>query len=526
MLLLSCRSESAERSARGLIPVTTKSPGRGAFVREQSAALFVGVSQFTSAQPLANLRYTVDDAVDLAYAFAMERKIALVDPKQVALALTGEPRKSESQEKLQKLRTAGAVVAPATLDSVQALLGRQAAAAGRDGLLILAFASHGFSRDGTPYVLTSTSRFEDTVSSLSAAKVSDLASTSKALRSLIFIDACRDRVPPGARGVRSPAPVAQYMEGAIGQVIFYAATPGNYAYEDEHSKNGVFTKAVIDGLLGCGPRTVQGVVTVEKLSRFVEDRVLQWIRDNRDPLLRKATQVSMDADTKTMPLSSCEKPPPPKSVAFVKSSLTVLGNDAKELWRRTFAGDITRAQVEDVDADGTNEVLAVVGNTLLAIDALENDLWSLDAKLPIQQLIIGPLFSEKRKRQLVTITDSTLFLIDHDGTRLATHTYPYRLQHVRVDRPTSRHERKIIVTAEGGRVFMLDPDGKPKMEAWSGRVSAPVTKLDILDFNNDSYRDIELTTATGRVYLDFEGKVIRTENVHFTLLSPAKQPTR
>jgi hypothetical protein len=505
---------------RPVSPAPTQA--RGAFVREQSAALFVGVREFAAAPSLTGVRYTVDDAVDLAYAFALERKVNLVDPHRVALALTGEPRKLASQERLKKLRAAGANVSAATLESVRALLDRQAAAAGANGLLILGFASHGFSRDGTPYVLTSTSRYEDTVSSLSAAKVFDIASTSKAQRSLIFIDACRERVT-GARGVRIPAPVAQYMKGAIGQVVFYAAAPGNYAYEDEVTKNGVFTKAVIDGLLGCGPRTVQGLVTVEKLSRFVEDRVLRWVQKHRDRSVLKATQVSMDVDTKTMPLASCTSAPPPMGVTVARNSLTAIGKDAKKLWRRTLDGFITRADVGDIDGDGTNEVLAAIGSKVIAIDALEDELWTFDTKAPIRQFLIEHLFS-KAKRQLVTLSDSTLSLIDHDGTLLASYAYPCRLQHVRVDQLTSSHDRRIIVTADGGRVFMLDPDGKPRAEVWSGVVSSPVTKLDIVDFNNDRYRDIALSTAKGRVYIDFDGQVIKSTGPQFQLLSPKKRP--
>jgi hypothetical protein len=519
VLLIFCADEEAEQETRGVRPVSlVTTTTRDAFKPEQSAALFVGVREFSSAQPLSNLRYTVDDAVDLAHAFALGSKIALVDPKQVALALTGEPRKTESQEKLKKLLIAGAIVRPATLGSVQALLTRQAAAVGKDGLLILGFASHGFSRDGVPYVLTSNSRYEDTFSSLSAAKVFDIAS--KAQRSLIFIDACRERVA-GARGPRTPAPLVQYMKGKYGQVVFYAAAPGNYAYED--AGNGVFTKAVIEGLLSCSPRTMQGMVTVEKLARFVEDRVLSWTRRNRDRLILKATQVSMDADTKLMPLASCMRAPSPADVTFAGSTLTVFGVDKKPLWRRTLDGLITRAELADIDEDGINEVLAVVGSKLIAIDALESDLWTFDTRAPIRQLIVKRLFSEKRKRQLIAVCDSAFSIIDHDGMRLDTYPYPVRLGEILVDQVTARHGRMIIVTGDGGRVSMVDPDRKPKAEVWSGLITPSLAKIDIIDFNNDGRREIKLTTPTGHVYLDFDGHVLKSPGATFELLPPKRR---
>jgi hypothetical protein len=521
VLLVSCAEEGSEGDTRGVRPGTlVPTATHGAFVREQSAALFVGVREFAAAPSLTGVRYTVDDAVDLAYVFALERKVSLVDARRVALALTGEPRKADSQERLKKLRAAGAIVTTATLHDVLTLLERQAHAAGRDGLLILGFASHGFSRDGVPYVLTSTSQYENTVNSLSAAKVFDIADRSKARRSLIFIDACRERVA-GARGPHTPTPLVPFMKGKYGQVVFYAAAPGSFAYED--AGNGVFTKTIIEGLLSCSPRTVQGVVTVEKLSRFVEDRVLAWTRRNRDRSVLKATQVSMDADTKLMPLASCVAAPPPATVTFAGTTLTAFGVDKKELWRRTLDGLITRAEVADVDDDGINEVLATVGHKLIAIDALASDYWAVDTKGPVRQLIVERLFSEKRKRQLIAVSDSAFSIIDYDGTLLGMYPYSGRLQEIRVGQLTARHDRKIIVTADGGRVFMVDPDRKPKADVWAGLVTPPLTKLDVIDFNNDGHRDIELTTGKGRVYLDFDGKVLKSPGPYFQLLAPKRR---
>src|SRR5258706_448855 len=78
------------------------------FDRSQSAALFVGVRHFTHDENLTEVRYAVDDAVDLAFVFALDHNVHLVEAGRVVLALSGDPQKPESRQKLAALRAAGA----------------------------------------------------------------------------------------------------------------------------------------------------------------------------------------------------------------------------------------------------------------------------------------------------------------------------------------------------------------------------------------------------------------------------------
>src|SRR5438128_7050913 len=70
-----------------------------------SAGLFVGVRTFSADSSLTEVRYAVDDAIGLAYAFAIEPRSRLVDPSHVVLALSGEPQKDESRTRLETLKT-------------------------------------------------------------------------------------------------------------------------------------------------------------------------------------------------------------------------------------------------------------------------------------------------------------------------------------------------------------------------------------------------------------------------------------
>src|ERR1700741_4689154 len=79
------------------------------FDRRQSAGVLVGVSQFPGGF-VEEVPFAADDAVDLAYVFAFERRVSLVPPRRVMLVLSGRPMKPESRERLRELRDAGAEV--------------------------------------------------------------------------------------------------------------------------------------------------------------------------------------------------------------------------------------------------------------------------------------------------------------------------------------------------------------------------------------------------------------------------------
>ena len=74
-------------------------------------ALFVGARTFSEDGSLEMVPYAVDDAVDLAYRFALDPRVGLVRPKHVMLALSDQtPRKPISQRRLKMCQTQPASV--------------------------------------------------------------------------------------------------------------------------------------------------------------------------------------------------------------------------------------------------------------------------------------------------------------------------------------------------------------------------------------------------------------------------------
>lgn len=307
-VLSSCHSKPDSRGARPASDAVP--PAIEAFDPAESSALFVGVRRFRYDHTLAEVRYAVDDAIDLAALLALDDRIKLVDPSRVVLALSGEPEKPETQRSLQALVAAGAQVRSADGPDVLNLLDDQSRAAGRKGVFIVSFATHGFSKEGTQYLLTATSILRHQEGAISDSEVRDIASQSDAARSLIFIDACRERLTENQRSggpdARSAAPLLRAMAGVHGQVVLAAAAAGQYAYDDDSRRNGVFTAAVIDGLRCQAAADDRGVITVDSLASFVEQHVLAWVRRYRNAQVTHATQVSCEGSAKTMPLAACK----------------------------------------------------------------------------------------------------------------------------------------------------------------------------------------------------------------------------
>lgn len=275
----------------------------------QSAALFVGVREFTHDRTLTEVRYAVDDAIDLAHLLAFERAPRLIEPQRVVLALSGEPEKAESRLRLDELTRAGAKVRPAGHSEVLTLLESQSSAVGANGILIVAFATHGISDRGVQYLLASDSLLHRSGTKISDADVYDIVSRAGVRRALVLFDACRQRLTRDTRAgdvdPRSAAALLQEIAKTDGRVVLSAAAAGQYAYDDDSLRNGVFTAAVMDGLRCEAATNDRGFVTVDTLSSYVEDRVLQWIRRNRDRDARVATQLQCEGAAKKMPLAAC-----------------------------------------------------------------------------------------------------------------------------------------------------------------------------------------------------------------------------
>ena len=364
----------------------------------------MGASTAQSAS-LESIPYAVDDAVDLAYLVAFDKHIRLVVPPRIVLCLSGEPVKEESKQRLRALLAAGAVKRDAQPVRIRALLEKQAALVGSDGLLIVSIASHGFIRDGVPFILGASSLIESPETTLSATKMFDLISSLGVQRSLIFVDACRERLTPQRRGVlaaMTAAPLIDRIGRRRGQVVFYAAAAGQYAYDNDTARNGVFTKAVMDGLK-CDAAKVNGYVTASTLAGYVERSVRNWIRENRDPSVVSATQSDIDGGALNMPLAQCRP-----AARFGPSQASADGpmvrpefGDGTPPWSRDVGDEVVGTRVADLDADGAREVVFATRKKIGAFDSDGKSIWSVGNGARLTAYDVGRLFKEQYTNQVV-----------------------------------------------------------------------------------------------------------------------------
>jgi hypothetical protein len=491
------------------------------FDPRQSAALFVGVQEFPGDRTLSEVRYAVDDAIDLAWLFALDPRVSLVPPERVVLAISGKPQKHVSGERLRQLITAGAVVKTATQNDIETLLARQAALVGSGGVLVAAFATHGFQSDGAPHVLASSSVFERRETAIPTAKLAGIAAA--APRSILFFDSCREQMRRGVRAAIAP-PLFEGLTHTAGQVVF--AISGLYSWDNPQARNGAFTDTILDGLQCRAKTDAQGLVTVETLHAYTEKRLLTWVRKHRDPHAATAVQLTADGAARAMPLAFCTPPPPPLSpvrLAVDGASLIAFDLRNQELWRATFESRVTRTELADLDGDGANEVVAAAGGALFVFRPAGERWWSAEAVTAFE---IGDFYRRER-RQIATLSGPLLSVFDADGRLLSVYSHPGPLRHL--DKP------KIIVTAVNetlhetlhlrgplSTVFMLDPkDLRTGTPFWYGYVhpaGQSIERLEIVDRDNDGHRDIALITSSGTIHLDFDGRIIEAKNAQFGLV--------
>lgn len=489
------------------------------FDRAESTALFVGVKDFAHNET-PSVPYAVDDAIDLAHKFSLGPRTSLVPPRRVVLALSGSPEKPESAQRLSELKDKGAHIEKATSGDILNLLKAQIAQTGPNGIFVLSIATHGFLDDnGDPYILGSTSSIGTIDDSLRTATLFDIAG--RATRSLIFVDACRDRVSTSVRGEGSDektvAPFIRKMGLARGQVIFYAAAPGTYAYDDPVRQNGVFTAAVLDGLC-CKASAPHGEVIVSTLHTYVDREVSNWLKKNNKPPADPATQISMEGRTRNMPLSQCWRPKGPCSrVAIADSSITVYDDKTNKHWTKDLGERVVQAEVTDLDGDALCEVVVGLRSRIVAFDRDGNELWTKQyGELTLQTFITAELF-RKHTNHIVAVWNDTrsstsrLAVIDPSGSEQSSYEHDGTLQHVAVARPTSRHLPRIVATADQN-VFVLESKKTGSVNlAWSKVLGLPNDTIESLRIvgNEDSPRDISVSAKSGTTVFDFEGKIIR-----------------
>ena len=321
------------------------------FDAAESAGLFVGIRTFEDAE-LAEVPFAVDDAIDLAHLFVLE--LALIDPRHVTLALSGEPQKPESVARLRRLVDAGAIKDEASLTKIYKQLERRSGQTGAHGLLVVTMATHGFNVGSQDFLVgADSSKRLIQHTGIVVDAVFDEVSRAPALRRLILLDACRERLSSNIRSIGRPSPesamgqaFAQAIARASGQVVLSSTTLGGYAYDDYDQKNGVFSAAVMRGLRGAAPSDARHFITAQTLAGYVAEQVQGWVRRNSPAHMTLSQGISsrFEGPAMSMPLAV-----DPRGIqAAVAQANRARQEAALQRLRQNIGGTITGAMYDKV----------------------------------------------------------------------------------------------------------------------------------------------------------------------------------
>lgn len=316
-------------------PSTQKTPERRGIVRPgppeaidkaTTRGIFVGVNFFyndeSPREEFTHIPFAVDDAVDLAYYFSVQAK--LIDPKNIALLIEGEPKKATTQEHKKALtedygvkvqcpnsqkgevqettskETRFGCVSKPTKENILSAF-KEAAS---PSLLIASFATHGFVEKDRQLLLASDSKRSSIQTT--AIGLTDLSKVMEAKRSLLLFDSCRSYLLPARTlGPDSQSTVGKDFEALLrrsqGRAIFIAAKYGGNAFDDIERKNGIFTGALLETLTE-SKEGVESLVRLKTLGLTVDEEVCRRTRDLHFQIQPCGISFNVPPDMENFPL--------------------------------------------------------------------------------------------------------------------------------------------------------------------------------------------------------------------------------
>ena len=155
-------------------------------------------------------------------------------------------------------------------------------------------AGHGVNDQGGNYYFLSVNTDTEKLKRTGVA-FSDIKNTvvSLAGKVIMFVDTCHSGNVMGAkRGIADINAVANELASAENGVVVFASSTGRqYSLEDHAWGNGVFTKAVVEGLNGGADYEKKGKITINMLDLYISERVKELTHGKQTPTTTKPQTV-------------------------------------------------------------------------------------------------------------------------------------------------------------------------------------------------------------------------------------------
>ena len=150
----------------------------------------------------------------------------------------------------------------------------------RDDLLLLYFSGHGLiNDDGNFYFSTSSTKKKNAsflpYLAVAASYVHECMKKSKSKRKVVILDSCfsgafsQGMTAKGGGAIN----IKQHL-GGQGTAILTASTSTQYAYEEEGSEFGIYTRYLVDGIkTGAADKDGDGSISIDELHEYVSSKV-------------------------------------------------------------------------------------------------------------------------------------------------------------------------------------------------------------------------------------------------------------
>jgi formylglycine-generating enzyme required for sulfatase activity len=259
-LLLGCLAVVA------LLPLLAQEPKFTADTGRR-LALVVGVRQYEKSDELAALKYTENDAHQLADVLTRAGyKVVVLTQKEsrakedIFLAPTAKNIRRELDTLLHPDKRTEADTA------------------------LVAFSGHGVQLQSGKehYLCPQDADLDDTKTLIALGEVYERMDKCKAGLKLLFTDACRND-PKDTKGAKFAAkvetkPSPQKRDKPGGVASFFSCSAGQFSYESDKLEHGLFFHFLIEGFKGKGANS-KGQVTLESLASYVKSQVDDQVKE-------------------------------------------------------------------------------------------------------------------------------------------------------------------------------------------------------------------------------------------------------
>ncbi|MCC3476216.1 MAG: GUN4 domain-containing protein [Microcoleus sp. PH2017_15_JOR_U_A] len=227
------------------------------------------------------------------------------------------------------------------------------------------FSGHGMQYDGRDYLMPCDGDAEDVEhTAIPIDFVTECLRGCGAGNVILLLDACRYRGSKSGLGIGNQAAEIARQKGVV---TFFSCSPNQLSYEIETLQQGIFTKAVLEGL------GIQGkCATVERLNHYLSCRVPELIREHKGEKVRQTPYCIAEPVTKSH-LIICPQYATLQDVSILKNDAyqAELNKDyglAKQLWIRVLGAS-------------TGDMEAINGIQRIAISQIENERYSQSSSI-------------------------------------------------------------------------------------------------------------------------------------------------